>query len=131
MAEGLLKHFLGRRLYVDSVGVRPGGLNPFAVEVMREIGIDLTNHEPKLFSDLVDDSFDLVVTLSPESHHRALELTRTTAWEVEYWPMADPTLIQGNRDIRLASFRQVRDDLTAQIRQRFGATEALRSPSDG
>lgn len=120
MAEGLLKHFVGTRLYVDSAGIRPGELNPFAVEAMREIGIDLTGHDPKLFSELPDDSFDLVISLSPESHHRAMELTRTTACEVEYWPTADPTLVQGNRDARLAAFREVRDSLAERIRQRFG-----------
>lgn len=91
---------------------------------MREVGIDLSVHDPKLFSDLVDDSFDLVITLSPESHHRAMELTRTTAWEVEYWPMADPTVTTGNRDTRLGAFRQVRDDLIERIRQRFGLQDA-------
>lgn len=123
MAESALKHVLGHRLYVDSAGVRSGDLNPFAVEAMREIGIDLSRHNPKLFDDLQDDSFDLVITLSPESHHRAMELTRTTACEVEYWPTADPTLVTGNRDMQFDAFRQVRDGLIDRINQRFEAAD--------
>ncbi len=119
MAESALKHVLGHRLYVDSAGVRSGDLNPFAVEAMREVGIDLSRHNPKLFDELQDDSFDLVITLSPESHHRAMELTRTTACEVEYWPTADPTLVTGNRDMQFDAFRQVRDRLIDRISQRF------------
>ena len=119
MAEAILKHFQGHRIFVDSVGVREGELDPFAVVVMEELGIELARHRPKTFDDLEDDSFDLVVTLSPEAHHRAIEMTRTMAFDVEFWNTFDPTLIEGNRDVRLAAFRQVRDSLFEQIRRRF------------
>ena len=119
MAEAMLKHFHGHRVFVDSVGVRVGELDPFAVAVMEEIGIDLSRHRPKAFDDLEDDSFDLVVTLSPEAHHRAIEMTRTTAFDVEFWNTFDPTLIEGNRDTRLDAFRQVRDSLLRRIQDRF------------
>ena len=119
MAEAMLKHFHGHRVFVDSAGVRVGELDPFAVAVMEEIGIDLSRHRPKAFDDLEDDSFDLVVTLSPEAHHRAIEMTRTTAFDVEFWNTFDPTLIEGNRDTRLDAFRQVRDSLLQRIRERF------------
>jgi len=119
MAEAILKHFQGHRIFVDSVGVREGELDPFAVAVMEELGIDLARHRPKTFDDLEDDSFDLVVTLSPEAHHRAIEMTRTMAFDVEFWNTFDPTLIEGNRDSRLAAFRQVRDSLFEQIQRRF------------
>lgn len=119
MAEAMLKHFQGHRIFIDSVGVREGELDPFAVAVMEEIGIDLSGHRPKTFDDLEDDSFDLVVTLSPEAHHRAIEMTRTMAFDVEFWNTFDPTLIEGNRDTRMAAFRQVRDSLQQQIQQRF------------
>jgi protein-tyrosine-phosphatase len=119
MAESILKHVAGSRIFVDSVGVRPGELDPFAVTVMKEIGIDLARHRPKGFDDLEDDNFDLVISLSPEAQHRAVEMTRTTACDLEFWNTFDPTAIEGNRETRLAAFRQVRDWLLARIRERF------------
>ena len=119
MAEAILKHLAGRRVYVDSAGVRPGELDPFAVAVMDEIGIDLTRHRPKTFADLQDSSFDVVVSLAPEAHHQALEMTRTQAIEAEYWPTMDPTAAMGSREQILDAYRQVRDGLFQRIKARF------------
>ncbi len=119
MAEAILKHLHGHDIFVYSVGVREGERDPFAVAVMDEIGIDLSRHRPRGFDELEDESADLVVTLSPEAHHRALELTRTNACEVEFWPTFDPTLIEGSRDTRLQAYRQVRDALYDRIAKRF------------
>lgn len=119
MAEALLKHFHGHRLYVDSVGVREGDPDPFMMAVMDEIGIDMARHRPKTFDDLQDTSFDLVISLSPEAQHRAVELTRTMACDVEFWNTFDPTLVEGSRDARLNAYRGVRDALRAQILKRF------------
>lgn len=119
MAEGLLKHLLGHRIYVDSVGVRAGEIDPFVVEVMDEIGIDMSNHRGKDFDGLEDTSFDLIVSLSPEAQHQAVELTRTMACEVEFWNTLDPTIIEGNRETRLEAYRQVRDFLKKRIEARF------------
>ena len=119
MAEAMLKHLHGTRIYVDSAGVRSGELDPFAVSVLDEIGLDLSRHVPKTFEELEDEAADLVISLSPEAHHRALELTRTNACEVEFWPTFEPTLVEGNRETRLAAFRQVRDQLFERIRKRF------------
>jgi protein-tyrosine-phosphatase len=124
MAEAILKHVAGSRIFVDSVGVRPDELDPFAVAVMKEIGIDLSRHRPKGFDDLEDDNFDLVISLSPEAHHRALELTRTMAIEAEYWPTLDPSGTAGNREQVLDAYRQVRDGLMKRIRGRFGTLAA-------
>jgi protein-tyrosine-phosphatase len=90
---------------------------------MEEIGIDIARHKPITFEELNDLeglNFDLIVTLSPPAHHRALELTRATAVEVEYWPTVDPTGVEGSREQRLNAYREVRDQLTARIRERFG-----------
>lgn len=115
-----MRHFYGHRTYVASCGVRAGdGVNPFAVQVMEELGIDLSAHVPQAFAELNDTSFDLVISLSPEAHHRAVEMTRTMAIEAEYWPTEDPSLTQGNREQVLASYRRVRDGLLARIRDRF------------
>lgn len=119
MAEALLKHLHGRRLYVDSAGVRDGELDPFAVTVLAEIGVDLARHRPKTFDDLEDTSFDLVVSLSPEAQHRAVEMTRTMACDVEYWRVQDPSVAEGTREQRLEAYREVRDLLLARIRERF------------
>lgn len=119
MAEAILKSMHGRRMFVDSVGARRGELDPLAVEVLDEIGIDLSRHRPKTFDQLEDGFFDLVVTLSPEAHHRALELTRESACEVEFWRLPDPSLVEGSREQRLDAYRALRDLLLARIRARF------------
>jgi protein-tyrosine-phosphatase len=122
IAAGLLAQMFGRAIYVGSAGVRKGELDPFAVAVMAEIGIDIARHKPVTFEELEDMeglNFDLIITLAPEAHHRALELTRTSAIDVEYWPTADPTGLEGSREQRLDAYREVRDQLLARIRERF------------
>ena len=128
MAAALLKQMLGGSLYVGSAGVRKGELDPFAIAVMEEIGIDITSHGPITFEELEDLeglNFDLIVTLSPEAHHKALDLTRTLAAEVEYWPTHDPTAAEGNREQRLNAYRAVRDMLVHKIRERFVARASV------
>jgi protein-tyrosine-phosphatase len=119
MAEGLLKYLHGQRIYVDSAGARKGALDPFAVAVMEEMGIDLGRHRAKSFADLQDSSFDLIVSLSPEAQHKAVEMTRAMACEVEFWNIFDPTVIEGSREVRLDAYRQVRDELFRRIKDRF------------
>ena len=121
MAEALARRLLGRSLYIESAGVRPGQVNPFVTTVLAEIGIDLSRHRPKTFEDLEDTSFDLIITLSPEAHHRALEFTRTMAVEVNYWPTFDPTVVEGSRGAVLDAFRLVRDGLASRIRAEFAS----------
>lgn len=128
MAEVLLKRLVGDRIFVDSCGLKlqpaeedeESGADPFAEAVMAEIGCDLVDHRPKTFDDLEDESFDLVISLTPESQHRAVEMTRGRAAEIEYWPTFDPTLAEGSREARLNAYRQVRDALAARIAERFG-----------
>lgn len=123
MAASLLRH-LAPRLYVKSAGVVEGELDPFAVAVMEEIGLDISKHRPWTVEELDDWeglNFDLIVTLAPEAHHRALELTATAATEVEYWPTPDPVGIEGSREQQLEAYRAVRDGLMQRIRKRFGA----------
>ena len=121
MAEGLLRDRHGRRVYVELVGIRQGSLDPFAVQVMDEIGIDISSHEPRTFDDLEDESFDLIISLSPEAQHRAVDMTRVMACDVVFWNTFDPTLVEGSRDMRLAAYRQVRDQLARRIAERFPA----------
>ncbi|SIT06670.1 arsenate reductase ArsC [Insolitispirillum peregrinum] len=119
MAAGILRWMHGTRIYVDSVGVRAGEPDGFAIAVMDEIGIDISKHRSKTFDDLEDDSFDLVVSLSPEAQHKAVEITRTVACDVEYWRTFDATIVEGSREQRLDAYRQVRDELRAKIKERF------------
>ncbi len=123
MAAALFAQMFGRASYVVSAGVRKGELDPFAVAVMAEIGLDISRHRPMTLEELQDWeglNFDLIVTLAPEAHHRALELTRTSGVEVEYWPTADASAVEGTRTQRLDAYRSVRDHLVARIQQRFG-----------
>jgi protein-tyrosine-phosphatase len=93
-----------------------------SVAVMAEIGIDIAAHRPTTFEELEDLeglNFDLIVTLSPEAHHKALALTHRLAAEVEYWPTADPAAVEGNRAQRLDAYRAARDQLMERIRARF------------
>jgi protein-tyrosine-phosphatase len=119
MAEALMKYLHGARVYVDSVGVRPTEVDPFAVAVLDEIGIDLSRHRPKHFDDLQDDYFDLVISLSPEAQHRAVELTRSSSCEIDFWPTMEPSLVEGSREVRLDAYRALRDELLARLRRRF------------
>jgi len=120
MAEGILRHLARRQIYVESAGVRAGETDPFAAAVMEEIGIDISNHTPQAMSDLYDSSFDVVISLSPEAHHQALEMTRTQAIEAEYWPTMDPTAAMGgSREQILNAYREVRDSLFQRIKSRF------------
>ena len=121
MAAAILRHLAGRRSYVQSAGVRAGGVDEFAAAVMEEIGIDISRHAPHTLRDLYDTSFDLIITLSPEAHHQALELTRTMAVEVQYWPTLDPTVMlgRGNREQVLRCYREVRNGLFRRIKERF------------
>jgi len=121
MAAAILRHLSGRRAYVTSAGVRAGTPDAFVTAVMDEIGIDVSQHTPNTLHDLHDTTFDLIVTLSPEAHHQALELTRTMAVDVEYWPTIDATVMVGqeSREQTLMHYRDVRDRLFDRIRKRF------------
>ncbi|TCS60154.1 protein-tyrosine-phosphatase [Varunaivibrio sulfuroxidans] len=126
MAESILKMLHGQRIYVDSVGVRGREIDGFAVAVMEEVGIDISAHVCKTFDQLEDSYFDLVISLSPEAQHRAVDMTRVMACEVEFWNTFDPSVVEGTREARLEAFRQVRDELMARIKERF----PLRSMGD-
>ena len=122
MAAALFKQLFRQRAYVASAGVRKGEVDPFAVTAMDEIGLDIAKHRPMTFEELEDWeglNFDLIVTLAPEAHHKALDLTRTVAADVEYWPTPDPTTTTGNREQQLDAYRGIRDQLLARIKQRF------------
>ncbi|CAN5344668.1 low molecular weight phosphatase family protein [soil metagenome] len=121
MAEALVKLHFGTQLYVDSCGLRPSrDLDPFVTEVIDEIGGDLSHHHPKSFDDVATGAFDLVISLTPEAQHRAVEMSRGCATEIEYWRTSDPTLVEGSREAMLDAYRRTRDELRQKILDRFG-----------
>ena len=126
MAENILRFLHGHRIFVQSAGVRSGETDPFAIEVMDEIGIDVSRHRSRTFEQLDDDYFDLVISLSPEAQHQAVELTRHSHCELEFWHMPDPSVVEGSRETRLDAYRRLRDMLMGRIRQRFPVETAPR-----
>ena len=125
MAEGIMKRFHGSRVFVDSVGVHQGLLDPLMVEVMSEIGVDMARHRPKTFGNLADDSFDMAVALSTEARHEADDLTRYMHCEVRLWNIMDPSLTEGTRAGRLAAYRQTRDQLQQKILDLYPRSDHL------
>ncbi|MBB4314714.1 arsenate-mycothiol transferase ArsC [Roseospira marina] len=119
MAAGLLRRYHGARVWVDSVGVRPHDTDGFMIAVMDEIGVDLTKHKPRSFEQLDDENFDVIVSLSPEAQHKAVDMTRTMHCEVLFWNTFDPSLVEGNRETRLDAYRQIRDQLERRILEQF------------
>ncbi|RXF73804.1 low molecular weight phosphatase family protein [Hansschlegelia zhihuaiae] len=120
VAEALARHYFGRSLYVASAGVRPGENDPFVAAVLDEIGLSAGKHRPHTIDDLEDLNFDLIVTLAPEAHHAALDLTARYPVEVEYWPVMDPTMFEGgSREQTMEAYRAMRDTLDDRIRDRF------------
>lgn len=124
MAEGLMKHFYGKWVYVDSCGVHTREVDGFSVAVMEEIGIEISHHNPKTFEELEDTSFDIVISLSPQAQHKAVEMTRTMACEVFFWNTFDPSVVEGGRAARLEAYRQVRDQILERIREQFPLASA-------
>jgi protein-tyrosine-phosphatase len=119
MAEALARRSIPG-LFVASAGVRAGERDPFVDAVLAEDGLALGRRQPHTIEDLEDLFFDLIVTLSPEAHHAALELTRSLAVDVEYWPTPDPTIVSGTREQIMSAYRDVRDRLKTRIGKRFG-----------
>ena len=112
MAAAIMRRYFRRLTYIASVGILKGEHDPFVDVVMAEIGIDMSKHQPMTFDELEELeglNFDLVISLSPEAHHRAIELTRTLSVDVEYWPTPEPDCLCGNREQCLAVYREVRD----------------------
>ena len=125
MAFSIMKYLYGKFVYVDAAGVRAGELDPMAVEVMDEMGIEVGKYRPKTFEDMEDSSmFDLCITLSPEAQHRAIDLAHTSAIEIEYWPTMDPTIVEGSREQRLDAYRVTRDGILKRIKNRFAGDRA-------
>ncbi len=119
MAEAIARSILPGNTYIRSAGVRAGERDPFVDVVLEEIGLSLGRKQPQTLEELEDDYFDLIITLSPPAHHAALELTRSSAVDVVYWPTMDPTVVTGTREQILDGYREVRDHLAGLIESRL------------
>ena len=125
MAEAITKHLVGHRIQVVSASVQLGDMlvDGFAIMAMQEIGLDISDHQPKAFEARGDMLFDLIITFTPQAQHQAIELTRTRNCEIEYWPTPHPGDAKGSREERLQAYREVRDALFSRIRTRFPSPE--------
>ena len=118
IAAALARKLFPGRLIARSAGVRSGKADGFVHDVMEEIGIDMSIHTPHTMDELVANRFDLVVTLSPD----AADAVRERGFEtgaIEHWPIEDPTLVEGNREVRLSAYRALRDSLQQKVRERL------------
>ena len=115
MAEALIKHRFPGQIFTDSCGVAPGDQDGFAIAVMQELDLDLTQHQPKGFADLDCEFYDVIISFSPEAHEQAQELTRNIDCETLYWPVDNLAGLQGSREQRLRAYRAVRDDIIAKL----------------
>lgn len=122
MAEFLTKKHFGKQIFVQSAGVHAGEPDGFMQQVMGEVDTDMNNHQPACLDELEDDYFDLIITLSPEAHHRTLDWASSQAVDVEYWPTMDPSTVAGSRQQVVEAYRDTRDNLQKRILSRFGTT---------
>ena len=129
MAEGIMKQYFGTQTYVQSVGVYNDlEIDGFSIAVCAEMGVELQRHRSRSFDEMEEfgddlSSFDLIVALSPASQRRALELTRVFHLEVDYWPIMDPTGLGETREAKLDAYRQTRDQIIAQLRDKWGKAD--------
>ena len=123
MAEGLMKRYHGDRVFIDSAGLKIGAPDPVMLAVMGEIGVDMSRHQPKTFSGLIDDSFDMVIALSDEAWVQAEDFARYHHCDLRLWHVPDPSLTEGTREARLAAYRHLRDELRDRILEFFPPPE--------
>ena len=122
MAEGWLRHYAGDRAQVFSAGTRPAGLNPKAVAVMRESGIDISGHRSKHVNDLADDDFLFVITVC-DSAREACPVFPGALYQL-HWSFQDPAGTTGTDAEKLEVFRRVRDEIAAHVKT-FAQREGL------
>jgi arsenate reductase (thioredoxin) len=109
MAEGLLRHTAGDRFEVASAGISPTQVRPEAIEVMGEIGIDISQQRSKAVDDFVGREFDYVITVCDNANEQCPVFPGTT--NRIHWSFDDPAAVEGDELARLAVFRRVRDEI--------------------
>lgn len=127
MAEGWMRHYAGNRAQVFSAGTKPAGLNPLAVAVMREAGVDISRHQSKHVNELGGEDFLFVITVC-DSAREACPVFPDALYQL-HWSFDDPAAASGTEEERIKVFRRVRDEIASQIRD-FAARENFMSTSE-
>ena len=117
MAEGLFRHEGGAGYEVFSAGTRPSSVRSEAIEVMREIGIDISSHRSKSVDEFAGQNFDYVVTVCDNARDHCPIFPAGTARL--HWSLEDPAAVKGSETERLAAFRRIRDQIHERVRQFF------------
>ena len=115
MAEGLLRHLAAERFEVASAGVAPGHVRPEAVEVMRELGIDISSHRSKSVDEFLEQEFDYVITVCDNANEQCPVFPGRT--KRIHWSFDDPAAAQGDESARLGFFRRVRDEISERLEE--------------
>jgi arsenate reductase len=114
MAEGWLRHYAGNRVEVFSAGTKPGGLNPMAVAVMRESGVDISSHRSKHIDELANVDFLFVIAVCDAAPHGCPGFPGAL-YQLQ-WSFDDPAEATGSEEEKLAVFRRVRDEIAEHVR---------------
>lgn len=114
MAEGLLRSLGGHDFEVYSAGTHPQGVDPLAVQVMRESGIDITGQQSKRLDRFQDQSFDYIITVCDRARDRCPTFPGDN--ERIHWGFADPAAVTGSEAERIAAFRRARNEIAERLR---------------
>lgn len=117
MAEGLLKHICGDEFDVHSAGTRPIGVSPESIEVLAELGIDISSNRSKSVDSFADREFDYVLTVCDNAREKCPYFPART--KLIHHAFEDPWFAEGGHEDRLAAFRRVRDKIDAYLRDDF------------
>jgi arsenate reductase len=108
------RHLSNSSVKVHSAGTKPVGVNPLAIEVMREIGLDISTRLSKSLVEFADQSFDTVITVCDAAAEQCPIFP--SAPQRIHWSLPDPAAVTGSPEEKLAVFRRVRDQLAAHLR---------------
>ena len=121
MAEGILRDLEDESYDVESAGLDPSHVRPEAIEVMREIGIDISSHRSKSVDEFTGQRFDYVITVCDNANESCPVFP--TGTERIHWSFSDPAAVVGSDDVRLAAFRKIRDEIKDRLREKFGTSD--------
>ena len=113
MAEGFLRHIAGDRFEVFSAGVKPTQVNPLAIKVMAEAGIDISEHRSKSAMEFLGQQFDYIITVCDNAKQTCPVFPGKH--EKIHWDLEDPAEAQGNEEERLSFFRRIRDEIKSMV----------------
>ncbi|MBN1223479.1 MAG: arsenate reductase ArsC [Candidatus Aminicenantes bacterium] len=120
MAEGMMKALYSDRYEAHSAGTEPSRVNPFAVRVMSELGIDISGHRSKSVQEFQDQKFDYVITVC--DHAKETCPFFPGGKEILHKSFEDPAAAKGNDETKLSVFRRIRDEIRDWVDKEFGGT---------